>query len=72
MTVLCKGGKYMRRGREQGNIKISEIQCDEPIGWRDIIAIIIAQFQILMPIVLGAIFIMSLLLFIIMKIWIRS
>jgi hypothetical protein len=62
----------MRRGRELEPIKVNKLQYDEAIGWKDIVAIIIAQFQILMPIMIGAVLVMSLLLFIIMKLWIRS
>lgn len=62
----------MRRGKELEIIKVKEIQCDEAVGWKDIVAIMIAQFQILMPIMIGAALIMALLLFIAMKIWIRS
>ncbi len=62
----------MRKVRELEPIKANKLQGDEAIGWKDIVAIIIAQFQILMPIILGAVLVMSLVLFIIMKIWIRS
>ena len=62
----------MRQERELERIKDSDMNCDEGVGWKDIVAIVIAQFQILMPIVLGAALVMSLLLFIVMKVWIRS
>lgn len=62
----------MRREKELENIKAKGIQCDEAVGWKDIVAITIAQFQILMPIMIGAALVMGLLLFIVMKIWIRS
>ncbi|MCB2289633.1 hypothetical protein LGK97_07630 [Clostridium sp. CS001] len=51
-------------------IKSKNVQCDEAVGFKDIVAITIAQFQILMPIMIGAAVVMGLLLFIIMKIWI--
>jgi hypothetical protein len=60
----------MRREKELENIRAKGIQCDEALGWKDIVAIIIAQFQILMPIMIGAALVMGLLLFIVMKIWI--
>ena len=62
----------MRMVKEQEKVKIMKVQCDETIGWKDVVAIMIAQFQILMPIILGAAVVMGLLLFIIMKIWVRS
>ena len=62
----------MKNGEEQDGVKVNDLQCGETIGWKDIIAIMIAQFQILMPIILGAALVMSLLLFIIMRIWIRN
>ena len=62
----------MRKGRELERIKANDLQSDKAVGWKDIVAIIIAQFQILIPIVLGAALVMGLLLFIIMKVWIRS
>jgi len=62
----------MKKEKELEPIKANDLQCEEAIGWKDIIAIIIAQFQILMPIMLGAALVMSLVLFIIMKLWIRS
>lgn len=62
----------MRTGKELDTIKTNDLQCEEAVGWKDILAIIIAQFQILMPIMLGAALIMSLVLFIIMKVWIKS
>ena len=62
----------MRRGKELENIKVNEAQYDEAVGFKDIVAIMIAQFQILMPIIIGAALFMWLLLFIIMKLWIRS
>lgn len=62
----------MRQRRELEKIKDSNVQCDEGVGWKDIVAIGVAQFQILMPIVIGAALVMSLLLFVVMKVWIRS
>lgn len=67
----------MRKAKELERIKYinlqgKDLQYNEVIGWKDIVAIVIAQFQILMPIIIGAAFVMSLLLFIIMKVWIRS
>jgi hypothetical protein len=54
--------------KEIGRIKANDL---EGIGWKDIVAIVIAQIQILMPIVIGAAIVMGLLLFILMKVWIR-
>ncbi|MBU3146236.1 hypothetical protein [Clostridium sp. CF012] len=67
----------MRKAKEVERIKYINLQCkdmqfNETIGWKDIVGIIIAQFQILMPIMIGAAFVMGFLLFIIMKVWIRS
>jgi hypothetical protein len=67
----------MKMERKLKGIKASDLLCkkvqyNEAIGWKDTLAIIIAQLQILMPIMIGAALVMSLLLFIIMKIWIRS
>lgn len=42
------------------------------IGWDDILAIMIAQFQILFPIALGTVVIVVLLLLFIMKVWLRQ
>jgi len=63
--MINKGEKFMRKGKELDTIKNNDLQCEEAVGWKDILAIIIAQFQILMPIMLGAALIMSLVLFII-------
>ena len=62
----------MKKEKKLERIKVNDLQCEEAVGWKDIVAIMIAQFQILMPIMLGAILVMSFLLFIIMKVWIRS
>ncbi len=62
----------MKKEEELDRIKAKDLPYNGAIGWKDIVAIMIAQFQILMPIILGAILVMSLLLFIIMKVWIRS
>jgi hypothetical protein len=42
------------------------------VGWKDVLAIMIAQFEILMPMALGAIGIMSLLVFLLLRVWIKS
>ncbi len=60
------------KGIKAGDLLCKKVQYNDSIGWKDILAIIIAQIQILMPIIIGAAVVMSLLLFIIMKIWIRS
>lgn len=62
----------MRKGKQLEIVKKDGLQCDEAIGWKDVLAIMIAQFQILMPIMIGAALIMTLLLFIIMKVWVRN
>jgi hypothetical protein len=62
----------MGKRRELEIIKDKNMQCDEAVGWKDIVAIMIAQFQILMPIIIGAALVMGLLLFIAMKIWITN
>ncbi|MBU3129609.1 hypothetical protein [Clostridium tagluense] len=67
----------MTKGTEIERIKADDLRCNDleknqAVGWRDIVAIFIAQFQILMPIMLVAALVMSLLLFIIMKVWIRN
>jgi len=58
--------------KEQEKVEVLQVQSDETIGFKDVVAIMIAQFQILMPIILGAALFMGLLLFVIMKLWIRS
>jgi hypothetical protein len=62
----------MKKEKELEMIKANDLQGEEAIGWKDVLAIIIAQFQVLMPIMIGAVLVMGLLLFIIMKLWIRS
>ena len=62
----------MRRGKKLESIKMNDLQCEEGVGWKDIVAIMIAQFQILMPIMLVAAIFMTLLLFVLMKLWIRA
>jgi len=67
----------MRKAKQLGRIKYINLQSkdleyNEGIYWKDMVAIVLAQFQILMPIIFGAALVMSLLLFIIMKVWIRS
>lgn len=59
----------MSKEKEIVRIKANDL---EGIGWKDLVAIVIAQFQILMPIMIGAALVMGLLLFIVMKVWIRS
>ncbi len=59
----------MSKEKEIDRIKANDL---EGVGWKDIVAIIIAQFQILMPIMIGAALVMGFVLFIVMKIWIRS
>lgn len=44
----------------------------EKIGFKDILAIVLAQYAILIPIVLGAIFIFFLLLLFVSKVWLRG
>jgi hypothetical protein len=48
-------------------------KLEEPIKleWKDILAIMIAQFQILAPIALGAIIVMTLLMVFFLKVWIK-
>ena len=63
--------------RELKGIRANDLLCkkvhyDDGVGWKDIVAISVAQFQILMPIMIGAALVMSLLLFIIIKVWIRN
>lgn len=60
------------KGIIAGDLLCKKVKYDDGVGWKDIVAIIIAQFQILMPIMIGATLVMSLIFFIIMKIWIRS
>jgi hypothetical protein len=69
---INKGDKNVKKAKELETIKTNDAPYAETIGWKDIVAIMIAQFQILMPIILVAILFMGLLLFIIMKVWIRS
>ncbi len=59
----------MSKDKKFDIIKTDDI---EGVGWKDIVAIVIAQFQIMMPIIIGAILVMGLLLFIVMKVWIRN
>lgn len=59
----------MSKDKELDNIKTDDV---EGIGWRDIVAIVVAQFQIMMPIIIGAILVMGLLLLILMKVWIQN
>jgi hypothetical protein len=41
------------------------------IGWDDILAIMIAQFQILFPLVIGFVVIIALVLIFLMKVWLK-
>lgn len=41
------------------------------LGFKDLFAIMIAQFEILMPIAIGAVVIMGLVLFFLLKVWIK-
>lgn len=41
------------------------------LGFKDLLAIMIAQFEILMPIGIGAVLVMGLLLFFLLKVWIK-
>lgn len=40
-------------------------------GWKDLVAIMIAQFQILMPLAIGAIVIMTLLMLFLVNVWMK-
>jgi hypothetical protein len=46
---------------------------EEPIKleWKDIAAIMIAQFQILIPLALGAVVIITLIMLFLMKVWLK-
>lgn len=44
----------------------------EKIGWDDLIAIMIAQFQILFPLALAAVAIVSILVFLLLKVWLKQ
>ena len=48
-------------------------RSEEPVRleWKDVVAIMIAQFEILAPIVLGAVVVMTLLMLFFMKVWIK-
>ncbi|MGV8982042.1 hypothetical protein [Clostridium sp.] len=60
------------KGIIAGDLLCKKVKYDDGVGWKDIVAIMIAQFQILMPIMLVAAIVMTLFLFIIMKVWIRA
>lgn len=45
---------------------------NERIGWKDILAIMIAQFEIIMPLAIGAVIIFGIVLYLLMKFWIRG
>lgn len=67
----------MKMERKLKGIKASDLLCKRvqyngAIGWKNTLANIVAQIQILMPIIIGVAVVMSLLLFLIIKIWIRS
>lgn len=47
-------------------------QEHEKIGWDDLLAIMIAEFQILFPLAIGAVVIISLLLLFFMKVWLKQ
>lgn len=52
--------------------KHKEKTADESkFGFKDLIAVMIAQFQILMPIILGGLFLMFLVLLFMTKVWLR-
>lgn len=42
------------------------------LGFKDLLAIMIAQFEILMPIAIGAAVIMGLVLLFLLKVWIKA
>lgn len=44
----------------------------EKLGFKDLFAIMLAQFSILIPIAIGAVVIMGLLMFLLTKIWMRN
>ncbi|MGH4124864.1 MAG: hypothetical protein ACREV6_18235 [Clostridium sp.] len=60
------------KGIRATDLLCKEVKYDDGVGWKEIVAIITAQFQIFMPIMIGATLVMSLLLFIMMKVWTRS
>lgn len=47
-------------------------QEHEKIGWDDLLAIMIAQFQILFPLAIGALAILALLLLLLVKVWLKQ
>jgi hypothetical protein len=44
----------------------------EKLGFKDLFAIMLAQFSILIPIAIGAVVIMGLLMLLITKVWMRN
>jgi hypothetical protein len=58
---------------EDNNQEKSLVKEEEfKVGWDDILAIMIAQFQVLFPIALGFVAIIILLLLLIMKVWLKQ
>lgn len=55
-------------------VNLNKIDSDEKvkIGIKDVIAIMIAQFQILFPLAIGAAVIITLVMLFIMKVWFRQ
>ena len=56
--------------RKKDKKELTEKQ--EKIGWDDLLAIMIAQFQILFPLAMGAVIVIVLILLFLVKVWLRQ
>ncbi|MGH4139406.1 hypothetical protein [Clostridium sp.] len=54
------------KGIIAGDLLCKKVKYDDGVGLKDIVAIVIAQFQMLIPVMIGVALIMSLILFILL------
>lgn len=65
---------YKMEGKKMDTLdeKKDETSEKEKLGFKDLFAIMLAQFSILIPIAIGAIVVMSLIMLFVTKVWMRN
>jgi hypothetical protein len=58
--------------RNKPNYKLQQNEEKVKVGWHDLLAIMIAQFQILFPLAVGFVVVIGLLLLFFVKVWLRQ
>jgi hypothetical protein len=58
--------------RNKPDYKLHKDEKKVKVGWHDLFAIMIAQFQILLPLAVGFVVVIGLLLLFFVKVWLRQ